>query len=176
MDLQTTQAAQFDDDPMGSGADALAGALGATTDSSGSLVANSQFVTFSCGQNRYGIDIMAVREIRSWSPVTQVPDQPHAVRGVLDIRGQVVQVFDLNLLLGSGQNEVTNSHVVIIVAVEGKNVGILVDAVSDIINVGEKDMRPPPSNSGGGRGVISGMAKHNETLFSLLNLAPLLGG
>lgn len=163
MTNQASAAIQFDDDPL-------------VDKASGGVTDNSQFVTFSCAENRYGIDIMAVREIRSWSPVTQVPDQPHAVRGVLDIRGEVVQVFDLNLLLGSGQNEVTGSHVVIIVAVSEKNIGILVDAVSDIISVGTKDMRPPPSNSAGGRGVISGMAKHNDILFSLLNLAPLLGG
>jgi len=137
---------------------------------------NSQFVTFSCASRNYGIDIMAVREIRSWSPVTEVPDQPQAVRGVLDIRGEVVQVFDLNLLLGSALNKVTDSHVVIIVSVADKSIGILVDAVSDIINVGIKDMRPAPPNGGNGSGVVSGMAKHKDTLFSILNMAPLLGG
>ncbi len=138
--------------------------------------ANSQFVTFSCAARNYGIDIMAVREIRSWSPVTEVPDQPQAVRGVLDIRGEVVQVFDLNLLLGSALNQVTDSHVVIIVSVADKSIGILVDSVSDIISVGAKDMRPAPPTGGNGSGVVSGMAKHKDTLFSILNLAPLLGG
>jgi len=136
--------------------------------------ANSQFVTFSCASRNFGIDIMAVREIRSWSPVTEVPDQPQAVRGVLDIRGEVVQVFDLNLLLGSELNQVTDSHVVIIVSVADKSIGILVDAVSDIISVGAKDMRPAPPNGGNGSGVVSAMAKHKDTLFSILNLAPLL--
>lgn len=155
-----TQALQFADDDA--------------ADAKNGLAAVSQFVTFSCAEKKYGVDIMSVREIRSWAPVTEVPDLPHAVRGVLDIRGEIVQVFDLNLSLGSGQNEVTDSHVVIIVAVEGKNIGILVDSVSDIISVGEKEMRPAPSNNPGG--VVSGMAKHNDVLFSLLNLAPLLGG
>lgn len=136
---------------------------------------NLQFVTFRCDNKNYGVDIMAVREIRSWSPVTEVPSQATAVRGVLDIRGEIVQVFDLNQLLGGALNEVTNSHVVIIVSVADKSVGIVVDAVSDIISVGPKDMRPAPSkNDTGGDDVVSNMAKHNDTLFSILNLAPLL--
>ncbi len=158
----TSQALQFaDDDP--------------DSDAAGTA-SNSQFVTFSCGKRNFGIDIMAVREIRSWSPVTEVPDQPQAVRGVLDVRGEVVQVFDLNQLLGSALTEVSQSNVVIIVSVADKSVGILVDAVSDIISVGDKNMRPAPSNGGNGSGVVSGMAKHEDTLFSILNLAPLLGG
>lgn len=136
---------------------------------------NSQFITFSCADKNYGIDIMSVREIRSWSPVTQVPDQPPCVCGVLDIRGQVVQVVDLSLLLDGTKNEVGSNHVVIIVSVGGKSIGILVDAVSDIISVGKKDMRSVPSSERAGKRVVSGLAKYKDDLFSVLNLTSLLG-
>jgi purine-binding chemotaxis protein CheW len=158
---QTAESLQFSDRPSSEDSNVLAG---------------DQFVTFSCDSRNFGIDIMAVREIRSWSPVTEVPDQPRAVRGVLDIRGEVVQVFDLNLLLDRVANKVSSSNVVIIVSVADKSIGILVDAVSDIISVGTKDMRPAPPGGAGGSGVVSGMAKHKDTLFSILNLAPLLRG
>ncbi|MGV8856860.1 MAG: chemotaxis protein CheW, partial [Devosia sp.] len=59
-----------------------------------------QFVTFTCSNRAFGVDIMSVREIRSWSPVTELPGQPHGAKGVLDIRGSVVQVYDLAVMLG----------------------------------------------------------------------------
>jgi len=133
----------------------------------------SQFVTFSCAGKNYGIDIMAVREIRSWAPVTEVPDQPSGVRGVLDIRGEVVQIYDLNSILGGASTEESDSHVVLIVSIEENRVGLLVDSVSDIINVGENDMRPAPSNGRGTPGVVMGMAKYEERLVSILDLSSL---
>lgn len=160
MAAQSAQALSFDDD---------------MPDEDAQINENAQFITFSCTDKNYGIDIMSVREIRSWSPVTQVPDQPPSVCGILDIRGQVVQVVDLSLLLDGIKNEVSNNHVVIIVSVEGKSVGILVDSVSDIISVGKKDMRSVPSSESGGGKVVSGLAKYKDTLFSVLNLNSLLG-
>lgn len=133
---------------------------------------DGQFVTFSCGQIRYGIDIMSVREIRSWSALSEMPSQPHGGCGVLDIRGEVVQIFDLSAILGGSPTQAHDGHVILIISIDGQNVGILVESVSDIIQVGEKDMRVAPSGKGG---VVTGMAKHEDTLVSILDLAPLLG-
>lgn len=135
---------------------------------------NGQYVTFSCNDRHYGVDIMGVREIRSWSPTTQLPDQPQGACGVLDIRGEVVQVFDLGLLVGDGQTGVTDGHVVLVVSLESQTVGILVDAVSDIIEVDVKDIRTPPKSGAHAKGVVAGLAKREETIVTILNIARLL--
>lgn len=133
---------------------------------------DGQFVTFGCCGNAYGIDIMAVREIRSWSPTTNLPDQPHTAVGVLDIRGEVIQVYDLGMLLGTGRIDVTDGHVVLVISLDGQDIGILVDSVSDIIQSGTDDMRPAPTN--GGRGIVKGLIKHEERMVAILDLAPVL--
>lgn len=131
-----------------------------------------QFVTFTCSNIRYGIDIMSVREIRSWSTLAEMPSQPHGGCGVLDIRGEVVQIFDLSSLLGGMPSSAADGHVILIISISGQNVGILVESVSDIIQVSEKDMREVPSQD---RSVVTGMAKHDDVLVSILDLTPLLG-
>lgn len=135
---------------------------------------NGQFVTFSCNDRHYGVDIMAVREIRSWSPTTELPDQPEGACGVLDIRGEIVQVFDLGLLVGDGRTGVTDGHVVLIVSLESQTIGILVDAVSDIIEVNTDDIRMPPTSGAHAKGVVAGLAKRDETIVTILNIARLL--
>lgn len=137
-------------------------------------LSNLQFVTFSCDGKNCGVEIMAVREIRSWAPVTGVPDQPNSVRGVLDIRGEIVQIYDLSSMLGGARTQESDSHVVLIVSIEENRIGLLVDSVSDIISVAAKDMRPPPPNGSGATGVMTGMAKYEDRLFSILDLSSLI--
>lgn len=139
-----------------------------------SVDGEGQYVTFSSNSRNYGVDIMAVREIRSWSPTTELPDQPQGACGVLDIRGEIIQVFDLGSLLGDGQTDVTSGHVVLVVALENITIGILVDAVSDIIQVGPDNMRAAPKTSAHAKGVVSGLAKREDGLVALLNLNRLL--
>lgn len=139
------------------------------------VISTNQYVTFVCNECAYGVDIMLVREIRSWSPMTELPDQPHGACGVLDIRGEVIQVFDLSLLLGAGSAKVTDGHVVLVVTIGDRTIGILVDAVSDIIEIGKDDLRPPPPNNTGGPGLVSGVAKCDDRIVVVLDLAPVLG-
>ena len=130
-----------------------------------------QFVTFTCSGRAFGIDIMSVREIRSWSPTTELPGQPHGAKGVLDIRGSVVQVYDLAVLLGGYGSEVNTGQVVLVVSLDYQDVGLLVDTVSDIIFAQPEDLRPVPA-SGGDRSnaMVSGMFKNEDRLIAILNL------
>ena len=134
----------------------------------------NQFVTFSAGSNAYGVDIMAVREIRSWSPTTQLPDGPFGARGVLDIRGSVVEVYDLSAILGGPSTDARPGHVVLVVSMGSTNVGVLVDSVSDIIFAEEADFRAAPS-SGQDRGAakVSGLVRQDDRLIAILNLEAL---
>lgn len=143
-------------------------------EAAGNRDGNGQFVTFSCNDRHYGVDIMAVREIRSWSPTTELPEQPQGACGVLDIRGEIVQVFDLGQLVGDGRTGVTDGHVVLVVSLESQTIGILVDAVSDIIEVGAEDIRTPPQSGAHAKGVVAGLAKRDETIVTILNIARLL--
>lgn len=136
--------------------------------------AANQFVTFSAGGKAYGIDVMAVREIRSWSPTTQLPDGAYGARGVLDIRGSVVEVYDLSAMLGGPSTAPVPGHVVLVVAIGECNVGILVDSVSDIIFADEADFRPAPGakrNPQNSR--VSGLVRQHEGLIAILNLETL---
>lgn len=94
-----------------------------------------QFITFTIGQEEYGIGIMTVREIKAWSETTPLPNTPEYMRGVLNLRGLIVPIFDLRCRFGMGLTQATKMHVVVIIHVDERLVGILVDAVSDIINI-----------------------------------------
>jgi purine-binding chemotaxis protein CheW len=95
----------------------------------------TQFISFAIGDDQYGVDIMAVREIKGWSEVTNLPKQPEYVRGVLNLRGVIVPIIDLRRRFGQGQTEATPSHIVIIVQIGPRLVGLLADRVLDIVSL-----------------------------------------
>jgi purine-binding chemotaxis protein CheW len=107
-----------------------------------------QLVCFTIGDETYGIDIRAVREIRAWSSTTSLPNAPDFVLGVINLRGTVVPILDLRARFGQGQTEPTNAHVVIVTAIEARVVGILVDSVSDILTVAQTEISPVPELGG----------------------------
>ena len=136
----------------------------------------NQFVTFTCGPRAFGIDIMAVREIRSWSPVTELPNQPFGAKGVLDIRGSIVQVYDLETMIGGhgGYGEEKGGQVVLVVSLRTQDVGLLVDTVSDIIFAQGEDLRPAPKASDrAGSGPVLGLVKNEDRLVAILDLKAL---
>jgi purine-binding chemotaxis protein CheW len=103
-----------------------------------------QLITFEIGDRRLGIDIMAVREIRAWSPATPLPNVPPHVRGVVNLRGVVLPVLDLRLRLGWGTTDPSARHVIIVVRIADQLQGIIVDAVSDIVTLVPDDIQPVP--------------------------------
>lgn len=142
-------------------------------------VSPNQFVTFTCGPRAFGIDIMAVREIRSWAPVTVLPNQPFGAKGVLDIRGNIIQVYDLTTLIGGdgGYGETGASQVVLVVSLQTQDVGLLVDTVSDIIFAQAEDMRPAPKSNGRSSApAVMGLVKTDERLIVILDVKALFPG
>ncbi len=103
-----------------------------------------QYVTFEIAEEEYGVDIMAVREIRAWTGTTRLPNSADYMRGVINLRGIIVPIYDLRSRFGLGETKATKTHVIIIVAVGVRILGILVDAVSDILSVYEGDVQPVP--------------------------------
>ena len=134
-----------------------------------------QFVSFTVGAEEYGIDIMQVREIKGWTEVTLLPNQPPHMRGVMNLRGVIVPIYDMRARFGQGLTEATATHVVIIVQVHDKTVGILVDAVSDILTVRHDQISPIPEveYSENAR-FLEGMVTVNERMVAVMSLSKLI--
>lgn len=150
----------------------LTGSASSAIPAPGAAYVEGQFVAFRCGQTNYGIPIMTVREIRSWQPTTGIPGRLNSSRGVLDIRGTVVEVFDLNALLGGPETEPGAGSVVLVLALDDRVVGLLVDAVSDIIQTSTAEMMPVPANYGGSGwpARVTAMVQHEGGLIGILDL------
>ncbi len=123
---------------------ALAAQMSNAAASSAGAGAVKQFISFRIGGEEYAIDIMAVREIKGWTETTSLPNQPQHILGVMNLRGTIVPVFDLRRRFGMGLTEASRSHVVIIVAVLDRIVGLLVDAVSDILTIDSSEIARCP--------------------------------
>ncbi|RDS78971.1 chemotaxis protein CheW [Dyella monticola] len=104
----------------------------------------AQYLTVNLAHEEYGIDILAVREIRGWTPVTRIPQSPHYVLGVLNLRGAIVPVIDLRLRFGLTREEYNATTVTVIITVSGRQFGVVVDAVSDVLDVTSDAIRPVP--------------------------------
>ena len=136
-----------------------------------------QYVSFEAGDEQYAVDIMKVREIKGWTEVTNLPNQPDHVRGVLNLRGAVLPIIDLACRLGGGFTNVTERHVIVIVSMEGRQVGLLVDAVSDILTVPDDKIQPvPETDVREDSRVLSGFLTDEDQLVAMLDLDRLLSG
>ena len=106
--------------------------------------AATEILTARVGQEEYGLDILAVQEIRRYEPATRIANAPAHLLGVIDLRGVVVPIVDLRLHLGAPA-DVQPSTVTVIVNVGPRTVGLVVDAVSEVVNLAVDQIRPPPA-------------------------------
>jgi len=135
----------------------------------------SQFISFAIGDDQYGVDIMAVREIKGWSGVTHLPKQPDYVRGVLNLRGVMVPIIDLRCRFGQGRTEATPMHIVIIVQIGTRQVGLLGDRVLDIVSVELSQVQPVPRVAQATHvDFLSGLVTINGGMIALVDLTHLL--
>lgn len=112
----------------------------------GSTPADSeQYLTFTVGEEEYGVEIMSIREIRQWAATTRIPNTPKFMLGVMNLRGAIIPIFDLRARFSGEMTQADTKNVIIIVALSNRLIGILVDAVSDIVNANDDDIKPPPS-------------------------------
>lgn len=112
-----------------------------------SLATEIELLTFQVGGQEYALDIMSVREIRGWSKATPLPHAPSFVRGVINLRGTVLTIVDLADRLGMGPTKSSERNVIIVVHTGKDTVGLLVDAVSDILAVNRSELQTPPEMS-----------------------------
>jgi purine-binding chemotaxis protein CheW len=134
-----------------------------------------EFISFAIGDDQYGVDIMAVREIKGWSDITHLPKQPEYVRGVLNLRGVIVPILDLRCRFGQGLTETTPLHIIIIVQIERRQVGLLADRVLDIVSVDASQIQPVPSAAASATtDFLAGLATHDNAMIALIDLRNLL--
>lgn len=133
-----------------------------------------QFITFRIGKEEYGVDIMAVREIKGWTPATRLPNAAHYVRGVINLRGLMVPIYDLRARFDGGETEITRTHVVIIIRIAERTFGVLVDAVSDILTITEDQIKPAPDmDSTVDSAYVRGLVTIETRMVALLSLEKL---
>lgn len=139
-----------------------------------------QFLTFRLGEEQFGVQIQQVQGIQGWDRVTELPDTPPHVLGVIDLRGTVVPIIDLRRRLGFKRCEFTATTVVIVVKVRNdedseQTFGLVVDAVSEVCDVPESERKPSPDFGGGIRAeYILGLAANGERMVILLDLDRLM--
>jgi purine-binding chemotaxis protein CheW len=156
-------------------ATAITRASQGTSDAANAGAEVIQFITFVIGAEQYGVAIIAVREIKGWSEITRLPEQPDYVRGVLNLRGVIIPIIDLRCRFGEGLTEVTALHVVIVVQIGEQLVGLLADRVSDIVSVEPSKIKPVPKVARGARfECLLGIVTIDTAMIALIELAQLL--
>jgi purine-binding chemotaxis protein CheW len=136
-----------------------------------------QFLTFILEGEEYGIEILRVQEIKGLSQIRPIPNAPSYVKGVINLRGAVVPIIDLRSRFGMSQADYNQFTVIIVVSVGAKVVGLVVDAVSDVMNIGKDKVEETPEMGGDiDTSFFRGMGKVGEKLVLLLNIERLLAG
>src|SRR3546814_14600984 len=135
-------------------------------------MSTSDYLTFAIAGQDYGAAILAVREIRGWTAETPLPNAPAGVRGIINLRGQVVPIFDLRVRLGAAATPPTATHVVIVVEAAAGQFGLLVDSVSDILTPDDAELQPVPPAATDGNGLLLALAARPEPMVPLLDIHP----
>lgn len=133
-----------------------------------------ELITFEVGGQVFGLDIMAIREIRAWTPTTRLPRVPHYVAGVVNLRGTVLPVIDLAARLGWEATEATPRHAIIVTQLGSQPCGLIVESVSDIVTLPADALQAPPvTTSDSIVGFLEGLAAIDDHMVMVLNLAAL---
>lgn len=134
-----------------------------------------KYLTFSLCNEEYGLEILKVREIIGIIHITTVPQTPNFIKGVINLRGKVIPVFDLRLKFGMLKNEYTKETCIIVVNVQEMLMGIIVDTVSEVLEISDADTEPPPIfGSRIKTDFILSMGKIKEKVIILLDIDKIL--
>jgi purine-binding chemotaxis protein CheW len=134
-----------------------------------------ELISFRIGAQEFCVDIMAIREIRGWTPATALPQSPAFVKGVINLRGAVLPIVDLASRLGFESTEVNDRNVIIVADIGGQVVGLLVDAVSDILTVTDDVIQPTPDvASETAKTFVRGLIAMDGRMISLIGLERVL--
>ncbi len=139
-------------------------------------VHSGQLLTFVVASEEFGVDILRVQEIRGWSRPMPLPRTPPYIKGVINIRGDIVPIADLRERLGLAPVEAGPTTVIVVVRVEhggqARTVGFVVDAMSDVTSVSQDAIKPPPDivDASGVTGMASGIALVDQRMITILDV------
>ncbi len=139
-------------------------------------VGTMQLVSFHLGEEVYGIEIVKVREIILMGEITRVPQTPPFVKGLINLRSTVIPVVDLRIRFDLTASDFTSESRIMVIDVGGKTIGIIVDAVSEVLRVANDQIAPPPPTVAGlEQEYLTGLVKLEEQLLILLDIDKILG-
>ncbi len=134
-----------------------------------------KYLTFVSGNEEYGIEILRVREIIGVMDITTVPQTPDYMKGVINLRGKVIPVIDLRLKFSMPEEKYTQETCVIVVEVNNTHIGIIVDSVSEVVDISTSEIEEtPPFGQGIDTSFMMGMGKVKEKIIILLNIEMVL--
>lgn len=140
---------------------------------------SNQFLTFMLAGEEYGVDILRVQEIKGWESTTEIPNTPEYIQGVMNLRGTIVPIVDLRCRFQLEKIEYTNMTVVIVLKTmigdTEKTIGFVVDAVSDVYNIDEEQLKPSPDfGNSVSTEFVRGLATVDEKMLILLDIDHLV--
>jgi len=135
----------------------------------------NEFLTFTLGQEEYGVDILKVQEIRGYDTVTRIPEAPEFIKGVINLRGTIVPVVDMRLKFRLATAEYNEFTVMIILNVARRVVGMVVDGVSDVMQLSAEQIRPAPEfGSSVNTRFITGIGALDQRMLILIDIEKLM--
>lgn len=142
------------------------------------ITSGEQYLTFMLADEQYAIDILCVEEIRSWEKPTRIPNSPAYIKGVINMRGIIVPIVDLRMKFSIGDAIYSATTVVIVLTVESEDkirtIGFVVDAVSDVLNVENGQLKPAPAFGGCvPQSYLEGLVNVGENVVTILNVKAL---
>lgn len=139
---------------------------------------SSKYLTFDLDDNDYGVPILKVSEIIGITPITPIPKTPSFIKGIINLRGRIIPVMDLRLKFGMTEREYDQNTCIIIINLEvkgqKKQMGVVVDIVSEVCNIPEADIEDPPSYGGNSDHSISGVGKIKDRVVILLDIENII--
>ena len=136
-----------------------------------------QLVSFHLADETFGVEITKVREINLMCEITQVPQSPPHVKGLINLRSNVIPVVDLRSLFGLPENELDSESRIMVMQVGTRTIGIIVDGVDEVLRISKKDIAPPPPTIAGlERDYLMGIVRLENTLLILLDIEKVLDG
>lgn len=145
------------------------------TEASSATVADHEYLTFTLGNEEYGVDILKVQEIRGYDQVTRLPGAPDFVKGAINLRGLIVPVVDMRLKFKLSEATYDDTTVMIVLSVAGRTIGIVVDGVSDVLRLDAAQVRAVPDlGSAIDRQFLTGLGVIDERMLILLDIERLM--
>lgn len=136
---------------------------------------DQEYLTFSLGQEKYALDILKVKEIRGYEAVTRIANAPNFVKGVINLRGDIVPILDLRLKFDLGQATYDEFTIVIVLTINDRIVGVVVDGVSDVISLNREQVRPPPDfGTAFDNAYLMGLANIGDEMIILVDIEKII--